>query len=249
MEEIVKPIILTHKRAGKIETHLTVPNSAICVPESQVGEYKEHYPDLEMIVHPDTVVGYAAKVKWIYKKIPNVFMLDDDLSYMMRLWDDEDVSKVQPEVVYALIQSLADVAKQMKVKFFGFGKLNQPFMYNGINPFLLNGLVIGGQFGFHEGFQIDQMPDSIVGSTDYFLTGLNAFYNRRTIIDQRFAFCSDTGTFKSEGGMSDIRDINTEKEDLLFLKKKFGDAIQLKGKTGARKVLQHEYERTLIIPY
>ena len=245
--EICKPIILSHKRADKVVTHKTVANSAICVPQAQEKEYREHN-DCEIIVHPDDVIGYSAKVKWIYEKFPNVFMLDDDLDYLLQLYDEKRKPHVDPDSVYYLIQSNADVAKQLGVKFFGFGKMNRPLMYKGLRPLELTGFVIGGQMGFLEGFQMDEMPDHIIGSTDYYLSALNAHYNRMTYIDQRFAFCSKGGTFKSEGGMADIRDLATEKTDLLYLKQKFGDAIELKKSTALRE-LQHEYERTLKIPF
>lgn len=245
--EICKPIILSHKRAKSIVTHKTVANSAVCVPKSQVDEYKQ-YVDCEIIEHPDDVIGYAAKVKWIYKHFPNVFMLDDDMDYLLNLYDDGKKPHVDPVDIYYLIQSNADVARQLGVKYFGFGKMNKPLMYKGLRPLELTGFVIGGQMGFLEGFQMDEMPDEVIGSTDYFLSALNAHYNRMTFIDQRFAFCSKGGTFKSEGGMADIRDLESEKKDLLELKAKFGDAIELK-KSTALRTLQHQYERTLKIPF
>ena len=99
MEEIVKCIILSHKRANNVRTHRSVANCAVCVPESQKEEY-EKYNDIEIITHPDTVIGYSAKVKWIYDKYPNVFMLDDDLDYLLRLYDEDQESHVNPEIAY-----------------------------------------------------------------------------------------------------------------------------------------------------
>ncbi len=65
MKEIVKPIILSHKRADAVDTLSILPESILCVPESQAAEYREHNPYTEILTHPDTVVGFSPKVRWV----------------------------------------------------------------------------------------------------------------------------------------------------------------------------------------
>lgn len=244
--EIVKCIILSHKRADNVQTDKIVSNCSICVPKSQADEYRK-YNDVEIIEHPDTVLGYAEKVRWIYEKYKNVFMLDDDLTHIQNLCNES--YKLTADDVYDLIQNQAEMCKEYGMCFFGFGKENNPISYTGLNPFSFTALVIGGQMGFLDGYPMDAMPKDVIGSTDTVLTGINAHYNRISLVDNRFCFVSKSGTFKSTGGMADVRNIETEKEDLFQLKKMFGDAIKVKTKSGLRMKLQHEYERTLTIPF
>ena len=84
MEEIVKCVILSHKRANNVKTIHAVDNCVICVPESQLDDYREHNPASEYLVHPDEVKGLSAKIRWVYDQIPNVCMLDDDIDYFVR---------------------------------------------------------------------------------------------------------------------------------------------------------------------
>lgn len=48
--------------------------------------------------------------------------------------------------------------------------------------------------------------------------------------------------------MADFRSVETEKNDTLMLKEYFGDSVTIKQDNPLRK-LQHEYERTLKLPF
>ena len=101
--------------------------------------------------------------------------------------------------------------------------------------------------GFFEGFKME-IPDECIAATEFFLSCLNAYYHRKMFIDRRYFTACKEGTFKSTGGMSDFRTIETEKADLMLLRESFGQVVLLKKPNPLRK-LQHEYERTLDLPF
>lgn len=247
--EIVKLIILSHKRADRVDTLKAFDNCTLCVEESQVEEYKKYNPNVEYLVHPDNVVGLAAKIRWVYERYPNCFMLDDDLQLVRNYIDPtfKMPTKVPPNVAYEIVQSLAYTAKQLGVKMFGFCNSPKPVTYTSCDPFKLTGFVQGGATGFFEGFKMI-LPNEATSCIDYFLSGVNAHFHRKTLIDKRFAVVSKDGTFKSSGGMSDFRNMASEREDYLLLRQYFGDAIQRKNASPVKK-LSHEFEKTLKIPF
>lgn len=250
MSELVKCIIASHKRPKGCVTAKNIANTSICVPDSQAKDYAKNYPNSEIIAHPDSVVGLSSKFRWIHNKFKNVAIMDDDI-FLRRMWiEPKDLlgANVDPETAYDIIQQTAQVAKDMGVLLFGYGKEPVPVAYSGHEPFRLSGFVIGGVMGFFEGFQMNELPDKCVAATDFFISCLNAYHNRFTFIDNRYFTASKEGTFHSVGGMSDFRTVNTEKNDLMLLIENFGEVVVLK-KTNPLRKLQHQYERTLQLPY
>jgi hypothetical protein len=249
MKEVVKCVILSHKRATSLVTHKTISNCVVCVPESQESEYLEHNRDCEIVTHPDSVVGLSAKIKWVYEKYRNVCMLDDDLDAILRTYIDGSFgmkSKLTPDEAYEMIQVSAIMAKDIGAYLFGYATSGKPVAYDSTQPFKLSGFVIGGCVGFLDGFKM-VLPKECVGATDYFISAINAFHHRKCFIDTRFYASSKAGTFVSNGGSNDYRNMETEKSDYLLLRKYFGDAIQRKTGTAIRKSLQSNFEKSLIV--
>lgn len=248
--EIVKLIILSHKRWDNVETLKSFANCALCVTESQAHLYKDHNPGVELIVHPDSVVGLSPKIRWVYERYPNVMMLDDDLNAMVRNYVDKSFDlprRVDMDTAYDLVQSMAFTAGELGAKMFGLINTARPLDYTSQDPFKLSGFVQGGYLGFLEGFEM-VLPDECVSACDYFLSAINAHYHRLTLIDRRFAVTSKEGTFTSKGGTADYRTMQTEKEDYLMLRRYFGDAITRK-KSSRLRTLSHSFERGLKIPF
>lgn len=250
MEELVKLVILSHKRADKVDTLKTISNCSLCVPESQAADYKKYNPGVEIIAHPDSIVGLSPKIRWVYAKYKNVVMLDDDLNGMTRNYVDKDFElrgRVDKDTAYEILQHSAYMTKQLGAFFFGFSNSPRPVDFSPMQPIKLSGFVQGGALGFLDGFKM-HLPDECKSACDYYLSGVNAYFHRKAYIDMRYAFTSKEGTFKSTGGMADIRTKDTEREDYLLLKKAFGPAI-VKKTTSSLKPIQNKYERTLRIPF
>jgi hypothetical protein len=251
MKEIVKLIILSHKRANKVDTLETISNCSLCIPESQVADYEKYNQGVEMIVHPDTIKGLSAKMRWVHERYPNCVMLDDDLNRMSRTFVDKEFDekvKVDRDTAYDVIQSTAFTAREAGCKMFGFSNSARPVDYTPMKPYKLTGFAIGGSMGFFEGFKM-LLPDECVSACDFFVSGLCAHFHRRCFINTRYAFTSKEGTFVSTGGMSEHRTMETEKRDYYLLKEYFGSVIKRKKSTSMRKTLANEYERILSIPF
>jgi hypothetical protein len=194
MKELVKLVIMSHKRAGKVDTLKLISNCALCVSESQEAEYRKYYPNVEYLIHPDTVIGVTPKIKWIHKNVGDVVVLDDDLNTMSRNYvvngDGEGYKVTCPDTAYEIIQANAYLAKEMGAKVFGFSTSARPVDYSPLQPFKLSGFVIGASTGYFKEFQMDSVDDSCVSASDYFISGVNAYYNRYCLIDTRYAFGS-----------------------------------------------------------
>lgn len=253
MKELVKLIIVSHKRPKIVseKSRLAFANAAICVEESQVDEYKHYNPDAEIIAHPDSVVGLSAKYKWLGQNFKNFAIIGDDIDFLRRNYEENmsgGIGVVDPETAYDVIQATAFMAQQLGCKLFAFSKENNPVTYSGHKPFRLSGIASGGVIGILDGMQTDKLTDRCVSGLDYFLSGLNAHFNRMVFVDERYFTQCKEGTFVSKGGMSDFRNVDTERNDFIYLKELFGDAIVVKNNENLRKK-KHAYEKTLKVPF
>lgn len=252
MKELAKCIIVSHKRAKIVseKSAKAFANSAICVEKSQVDEYKHYNPDSEIIEHPDEVVGLSAKYKWLGQNFKNFAIIGDDIDYLRRtyLGDYREGAIVSPEDAYEIIQATAYTAQQLGCKLWSFSKESNPLTYSGHRPFRVTGIASGGVVGILEGMQTDKLSDRCTSGLDYFLSGLNAYYNRMVWVDERYFTHCKEGTFVSQGGMAEFRNIESERKDYVYLKELFGDSIVKKTNSNLRKH-KHPYEKTLKIPF
>ena len=247
MGKEIKIVIPSHLRHDRVTTTKAIDNCVLCVSESQAALYKEYNRKTEIVTHPDSLIGITAKRQWIYDKFGSVFMVDDDVSQMSRVYTEKgENTRVQKRTAYELIQQLASIAIDMNAYLFLFSKNPMPMAYNDLKPYSLTGTVMGGGFGLIENSKIHFNSDLHLNE-DYFISGVNAHYHRKCLIDNRFTF-KFRNTFENKGGLASFRTVNKELEDTLVLKKYFGDAIELKKDTYLSKV-KVEGSRTLRIPF
>jgi hypothetical protein len=252
----IKVVIPSYRRAGNVKTTKTVSQAIICIPESDLEAYKEHYPGIELVTHPDSILGLAPKRQWIYDYFGDVFMLDDDISIARRLWPMSGTKKatfLTPDEAYAVIQWCGNTAALCGCYLFGFNKVPNPIIYDPLRPILLSGYVTGCAIGLLRGSRIHYTADSIAVE-DFYVAGINAYYHRKAFLDLRFNFVQEE-TFKRAGGLGFYRTIDTEKEDTLLLRRLFGESITLKAekfgsKAGRTATKNHNpYGRTMHIPF
>ena len=197
MKEVVKQVILSHKRAKKVDTTKTIAGCSICVPEAQADEYREYNPDVDIIVHPDSVIGLTPKIRWVYEQFKNVIMFDDDLNAMRRTFVDKEFDEgfqiKDPELARDIVQSTAFTAREAGCVFFGFSNSARPLDYNPMKPVKFSGYGVGGSHGFLDGYKM-VIPDSVIAGQDYFLSATNAHFHRKAYINTRYAFTSKDGT-------------------------------------------------------
>ncbi len=241
----VKIVIPSHKRADRVLTTSVVADPIICVPESQLIEYHERNPGVELVAHPDTVVGLTAKRQWIYEHFGNVFMLDDDVVALKKVFDDGR-SITNKQMVREIIQATANAARQAGAFLFGFGKNPNPASFRSLKPISLTGYVTGCATGLLSGSRLWYNP-KIRCNEDYWISCLNAYYHRIIWRDERFTFIQKD-TFTNPGGLAEFRNMEAEKKDFEYLKECFGDVIQLKTDTSHRK-RRHQFEKAIKLPF
>ena len=264
--EICKIVVPSYNRPKDVITTRVVANCTLCVRASQVSEYKKHNPDVEIVACPDNVKGIIGTRQWIIENFPAVLMLDDDISAVVRAMnpskyaeirnrnpDIPDHDKLTPDEAYAVIQQVADVAKQLGAYLWGFTAAQIVRDVKPQEPFSANTYINGTQMGvFAGGGMSFPVEDDDAGlCEDYYLNCINAYKNRFSFVDNRFLFISKT--FSTSGGCADFRTVQKEERAYKYLRAKFGDAIRKKGDVtninGKLRNKTHPWERSLCIPF
>src|SRR3954469_4218589 len=79
-------VIPSAGRADRVRAAKAIAADVLCVPDSEVDAYRRRGYGVEVVPHPDTVRGLAAKRQWIADRFGDVFMVDDDVRAFVRLW-------------------------------------------------------------------------------------------------------------------------------------------------------------------
>lgn len=244
----IEIIIVSHKRAGGVTTCEAVADTLICVPASQEQDYLRYHDKDQLVIHPDHVVGLPAKRQWILDNFGDVFMLDDDLKEMRAVHREAGVAqKVDRQTAKAIIQQTSDAARQAGVHLFGFNQSCIPTAYSGFKPISLSGFLIEGWIGFLKGGKLFY-PRDLKLCGDFWISCLNAYYHRKIWRDNRFSFMA-LDTFKNQGGQSEFRNMEAEREAYEYLIRHFGsEVVQLKRNTHLAK-RKHQYQKSLNLPF
>ncbi len=243
----IKIIIPSHKRATRVRTTSAVYGASLCVEESQADQYRKCNPGIEIITHPDTVLGLARKRDWIIRNCGDVFMLDDDIDHLTRIYTEkgEDIH-VDPDTAYDVVQMTAHAASQAGAYLFGFSTSPTPISFNSLNPIVLSGYVTGCAHGVLTGSKLWYNPD-IICNEDYWISLLNAHHHRLIWKDTRFYF-AQKDTFVNRGGLAEFRNVDAEEKDFKLLKKVFGEVVELRNGKG-NSTLRHQFQKTLKLPF
>lgn len=191
-QEIVKIVIPSYRRAGRVRA-LSIPHSIVCVPESEYDEYVEHYGEERVVAHPDSILGIGPKRQWIIEKYPNVFMIDDEYDHLVRCYlgdGDDQPTACSPEETYHIIQTTAELTKEMGTHLFGFSKTAKPLYFNPADPFgvcVSNSNLVYYGIGILEGGNIF-IPNDLNYNEDDFISLINCYENRYCLIDKRYSY-------------------------------------------------------------
>lgn len=223
-------------------------NAIICVPDSQAEAYRTNNPATEVVTHPDSVIGLARKRDWIIRHFGDVFMLDDDIGSMQRVYTEPgEVSQVDPATAYDLIQVAADCCRQMGGHLFSFAHVPAPVLYNPMQPISLAGYHTGCAHGVLKGSKLWYSGDIKVNE-DYWISCLNAYEHRFSWKDNRFYF-AQKDTFVNAGGLAEFRNVDAEEKDFQLLQRVFGSEVVTLKKSSAKSKLKHPFQKTLKLPF
>jgi hypothetical protein len=234
----IKIIIPSADRAGSVLTN--IENQIICVPENQLKDYVKHNT-CEIISHPP-FKNLAQKRNWIINTFDDVFMVDDDASNFQRIYVNNNRNLTSKET-FERIQELYYQAKFIDAKLFGFSEDGNHLHFNPYKPFMLKGMTGGGAYGIMKDSNLF-FNEKTTGCDSHFITLLNIYKNRFSLIDTRFYF-NFQNTFTGNGGQASKRTLQSEKQDTIYLRKLFGESVQLRddNKKGAKK--NHKYQRKI----
>jgi hypothetical protein len=246
------PLIVcpTHGRAGRVRLFDVLPDVPLCVAESQAPLYRDAYPDAELIVHPDEVVGIAPKRQWLLDRHPEVFMFDDDVKAVVDLGARPgEKARMTPEAVRGHVERLFDMARALDVYGVGFSSYGDPTLYRPHRPFALTGFLSGHALGLRRSPKI-KLPYPAAPwllTDDLYVSALMHFHHRRVLREDAVGIVAEK-TWKGTGGMATHRTWRRVVENEKYLKELFGDAIVRRSDT-ARSSLTVEIQLTLKVPW
>ena len=230
------PIVIpSHKRHDKVFAKKLVLNPIICVAESQADLYRQYNPDCEIVTHPDDVIGLIPKRNWMAKHFGELFMIDDDVHAVKNLVVEKGEPGVirDPERVTEIINSLYELACMLDVHLFGFTSRISPVMYDESGFYSLSKMITGCSYGVRYNKNV-WWNEEIKLKEDFRISCYMKYKERRILTDLRYNF-SQKSTFVNAGGLAAFRNQEEERRSILFIKKNFGDSIQLKGATNNGK--------------
>jgi len=239
----VNIVIPTAGRAANVLTE--IEGQILCVPEKEKAEYIEHNTG-EIITHPP-LKNLAQKRNWIYQKFGDVFMVDDDIVSVERVYVHVDAILDSTEA-RKIIQKTYNLAKAIGAKIFGFCEDPNPNHYNPYKPLMLKGFINGCAIGM---LQDDNLyfTDRTTAAESHWINLLNMYYNRYNLIDTRFHFRQKANsTFLGTGGQAANRTMASEMRDTLFLRQTFGESVVLRRKKKNAKQ-SHPYQRSIKTPW
>lgn len=248
MGKEVAVVCPTKGRAGKVITLDAISPLTLCVAESDEADYRAAYPDADLLVHPDTVLGISAKRQWICDEVGDVFMVDDDVTALVQCYDPELPSKVAPEIAWEIVQNTARTARAFDVYLWGLANSHDSRYYNANKPFRFTGWVNAYAMGLFAGSRLRFPEDPHFVAEDFVIAGMNAYYYRRIFADTRWGF-QQVETFAGIGGLSAWRTTETVEESMRRLRQMFGKAIETKVKASTAGAASSDAERTLRLPW
>lgn len=238
----VEIVIPSRKRSEMIST--SIPGAILFIDEKEKKDYAHLKDSFEIVTHKS--LGSLAEIRnAIYKKFGDVFMVDDDIVSVERLYTTEGQKMTGDEIV-KIINECYYNSIQIGATLFGFNNNPNPTHYNQHKPFMLKGYINGCAIGLRKDPNLF-FTKKTTACESHWINLLNAYYNRFCFIDKRFHFRqADNSTFQMIGGQAGKRTLLSEKEDTLFLRKMFGDSVVMKKQINKTNQL-HQYQRQLKI--
>ena len=220
----IKIVVPSHRRPDLLTTHKSVDIDCVCIPESQLDEYRRYNPQLEYVCHPDSVIGLPAKRDWMYKHFGNLWMFDDDVFGIQRNWPGivkTHPMRVSPTDVRCIVANLFEMAEDIDAYLIGFGSVFRPQGYQPFKPFRFSGNVIGGGYGIRAGSGL-YWNHRMKSKEDYWISCLNAVKHRKCVLDLRY-FTATHECFVRPGGLTGQRTERNEEVDFQRLEYVFGE--------------------------
>ena len=237
--------------AGRADAVLTRISGAILyVPDSEADAYRQNNPHTEIETHADNEhQNLAAKRQAIYQRWENVFMADDDIAFVSRLHlpGDNRKTHLTPDEINDLIQRTAHQAASAGCHLYGFNSTPNAKHYYPHKPISLTSYINASAFGLHPSSKL-YFSERTTAAESHWINLLNAATHRKSWSDMRFCFAqAQNSTFFRPGGQTAKRSLQSELDDTIFLRRMFGQAVQIKRQRGDARLI-HPYQRSIANP-
>lgn len=217
--------IPTYRRYDSVPSLKLFPYGVLFVSESEESKYREHYPDAEIVTHPDTIKGLTPKLNFILryaidKGYDGVVKVDDDFKQGVCLTPFRSV--IDNDEIYQVLESLMVMCHDSGTNLFTFNQTADIRRYEQHYPIKLFSSVRIGIYGvllkdrepqwFDERFILKQ-------DMDYAFQTVYKY--RHMLVDYRYSFVYEK-TFENVGGCSTYRNTKTEESSIDNLRRKWG---------------------------
>jgi hypothetical protein len=199
------------------------PDALVCVGEDEVHHYEVATKNL--LVHPPDVLGIGPLRQWILDHVedPTVVMVDDDMHTVYAQTGFNKKRIEHPDTVRAIVERVAQCAKDAGARVFGFTQMGHPIDYRPMKPFGLNTWV-GGLIGIHGRELRFDTTLKLRADIDYCLQSL--VKDRIVWVDSRFCFIHQR--FAGKGGNAINRSEERHRQEVEYLLRKWGPYLAVK---------------------
>lgn len=196
------------------------------VAESEAEAYRKNYKDNEIVVHPDDVKGLTPKLNWMLryareKKYDVMVKVDDDFQKCVYLGEKRE--DIKPDELYETLESWSVMCLDSLTNLFTVLETADTRRFDYTNPFSLfsairigfYGIILTDEQWFDERFILKQ-------DIDFALQTMYRY--KHMIVDRRYSFVYTT-TMENQGGCATYRNMETEKQSIEMLRRKWGNYI------------------------
>ena len=165
--------------------------------------------------------------------------VDDDVFQFKKLYNEkgEKCNIKDPNEVQRIVEELHELAEMLDVHCWGYTNRKTPVQYDEQCYLSFTRQITGCSYGvrFNENVWWNE---ELKLKEDFWISCYMKFKERRILTDERYTFVQKD-TFVNAGGLSEIRNHDEERRSILFMRKMFGEAIQLKGQgsNGSEKTI------------
>lgn len=227
--EKITIVIPSRGRPGNVAKMTALfPKAIWCVSESEA----ESYVTKRKLVHPDSILGLAAKRQWINDRLHGVvFQVDDDVTALWSNVGELGHRITNPNTIEGIIRNAAHSAIQFGAPVFGFNQAWDVRKYDPFDPFSLSGWV-GTAVGFI-GREI-KYDTTLTAQADIDFCLRCLLKKRIVFTDKRFSFICQR--FTNGGGSGGIRTAEDYKAQVERVRDRWGQWISYRKAKGTMRM-------------
>ena len=207
------------------DTLALFPTALVCVDESEAHTYSQVIDPAQLLIHP-ALSGLPSIRNWIIKNIEDdiIFMVDDDIIEMQSMVGRNAMGYRDSNVIMTIVENAADCAVGIGATIFGFNQSPRPMAFLPYDPISL-AFWVGTAIGVTgKTLKWDERL-RLRGDVDVCMQAL--LVDRIVFTDRRFHFLSRK-RFKSKGGSASFRSAERDKQEVDYLKHKWGRYIEMR---------------------